>query len=788
MPNKRWMIPMISIALALPLLLAQTNAGAAAQLQAAINKETVEGDLKGAIAQYQKLADRFKTSDPATAAKALLRMGECYDKLGDAEASKAYERVVRDFPSQKDSVVEARRRLAAKTTGAESAAVARKVLDFDEWFQEDSESVAPRGVVQNQTISRDGRFVAVLKKGAVVAHDLATGQEHRIASPASSGEALLDALISPDGKRVGYTRHVAARTELYLAGADGSNPHMVLAGKDGEDLMLVGISPDNGQVAYLRVTRRPVRWDLCVAGVDGSNPRVLLSSGKPDPAELEKLSATLKKLTVDSKEPGPDAEEVELMAAGIPEFFSWSSDGKHGLVGLLNLSNAVDVRCLLISVADGSTRVIPKADGGEFSPDGKYVAFQRVSQLSDLASLDLNTGVSVMPVEGGSEVQAYSGEVNNFIWTPDGKLLFDRSRPDQARGLSDLYTLRVVDGKPQGSPELVKKDVHLGNIQVVSPDGNYYYTDRRTRQVLYEVGFDPNASTPVGEPKLIAEGNGNTQGPSWSPDGEWVAYLSIGGTERNALVVRSAKSGEERRWYPQGITASAEAEQPARSLQWFPDNRSLLLGYANGELFRFDTRTGESRRILDNVKIPWIENSAWGSAIATPDGRTVFYEPPGDQKRIMRRDLNGGPEQEVCRIPGDRIHGFNISPDGSQLALIVTYARGTPNEYRTLMTVAASGGQPKEVARPKGLARMLIWSKDGRYLIFNTRPDQQQKNEFFSVSAEGGEPRPFGIKLHTLDFPTLSPDGRRMIFQDGGANRNELWVMKLPPSISKPSQ
>src|SRR5258706_9736064 len=80
------------------------------QLQAAINKETVEGDLKGAIEQYKKIA---QGSDRAVAAKALVRMGECYEKLGDAEARKAYERVVRDFGDQKEAAEAARAKLTA---------------------------------------------------------------------------------------------------------------------------------------------------------------------------------------------------------------------------------------------------------------------------------------------------------------------------------------------------------------------------------------------------------------------------------------------------------------------------------------------------------------------------------------------------------------------------------------------------------------------------------------------------------------------------------------------------
>ena len=62
------------------------------ELQAAVRAETVDGNLKGAIELYQKLS---KSSDRAVAAQALVRMGQCYEKLGSTEARQAYERAVR---------------------------------------------------------------------------------------------------------------------------------------------------------------------------------------------------------------------------------------------------------------------------------------------------------------------------------------------------------------------------------------------------------------------------------------------------------------------------------------------------------------------------------------------------------------------------------------------------------------------------------------------------------------------------------------------------------------------
>src|SRR5436853_7348970 len=94
------------------LLAAEKPAPAQAALKAAIDKEMLDGDLKSAIALYEKTAREFK-NDRATVAKALLRIGQCYEKLGAAESRKAYERVVREFSDQGEQAAVAKGRLSA---------------------------------------------------------------------------------------------------------------------------------------------------------------------------------------------------------------------------------------------------------------------------------------------------------------------------------------------------------------------------------------------------------------------------------------------------------------------------------------------------------------------------------------------------------------------------------------------------------------------------------------------------------------------------------------------------
>ena len=113
----------IAVTLASSLMLAQSSRTSEVEFKAAQHKEEVVGDFKGAIDQYKRIA---QSKDRALAAKALLRMAALYQKLGDAEAQKTYERVVREFRDQPEAVAAASARLAS--TGSTSVNKARQSL------------------------------------------------------------------------------------------------------------------------------------------------------------------------------------------------------------------------------------------------------------------------------------------------------------------------------------------------------------------------------------------------------------------------------------------------------------------------------------------------------------------------------------------------------------------------------------------------------------------------------------------------------------------------------------
>jgi len=113
--TKTWIAVLVAAALLIPVT-APAQKSAEVALRAAMETETVKGDLKGAIDQYKKIA---AGKDRALAAKALVRMAECYQKLGDSESRRIYERLVKDYADQKEAVAIARVKLGGGAQNTE---------------------------------------------------------------------------------------------------------------------------------------------------------------------------------------------------------------------------------------------------------------------------------------------------------------------------------------------------------------------------------------------------------------------------------------------------------------------------------------------------------------------------------------------------------------------------------------------------------------------------------------------------------------------------------------------
>src|SRR5689334_6728463 len=110
---KRTTISILAVALTLGtalIPLAAEDKKANELMEAALTKETIEGDLKGAIALYEQAA-KEAGSNRSLAAKAQLRLAAAHQKQGTETARAIYERVVREYGDLTEVASEAEARL-----------------------------------------------------------------------------------------------------------------------------------------------------------------------------------------------------------------------------------------------------------------------------------------------------------------------------------------------------------------------------------------------------------------------------------------------------------------------------------------------------------------------------------------------------------------------------------------------------------------------------------------------------------------------------------------------------
>src|SRR5437588_5001554 len=93
--------------------------------QKALVKERAVGDVEEALRLYQRIVKEF-SGNHALAAKAELRMGLLYDRLGrKADAQRAYQAVVSQYADQTNEAKQARAKIVAAATPRKNSATAR---------------------------------------------------------------------------------------------------------------------------------------------------------------------------------------------------------------------------------------------------------------------------------------------------------------------------------------------------------------------------------------------------------------------------------------------------------------------------------------------------------------------------------------------------------------------------------------------------------------------------------------------------------------------------------------
>ena len=518
--------------------------------------------------------------------------------------------------------------------------------------------------------------------------------------------------------------------------------------------LLSAFSPDGRQVAFTWLN-----WRADNPNGPGELRLASLDADPPDPRILYR------------------SEEVEYVYAD-----GWSPDGRQVLV-LVNRKDRTN-QIGLVSVADGSLKVLKSMSWRSpvemaFSADGRYILYD-----FPVTDGEPERDIFLLAADGSREIPLITHPANDYVldWTPDGDgILFASDRS----GTWDIWHSRVEKTKTVGRPKLLKRNVGRILPMGFTSEGAFYYGVAGSNSDVYTAEFNPETGQVEGEPERVGRRFiGRNSGPTWSPDGRRLAFVSqrgpLLGFERGlitgwTLVIRDLETGRDRE-IPVRIT-----NQQRLRPRWSPGGNALLAPGSDSRgregVYSIDAETGKITTIKRFGSDEWSPWADW-----SPDGKSIFYlvtHRVTRARRIMRLDLASGEEKRIHKDTDDAnfFQDGAVSPDGRLVAFRASEG---------LVVMSTAGGPLRQLHRDADQGRFnagIAWTPDSRHVLFSADEGEFPRRALWRVAAAGGEPHEVGLVKDWLGVWGVSmyPDGRRIAFHatdQPSRYTNEVWVME----------
>jgi len=652
-------------------------------LGAALHQEEVEGNLEAAIKTYQKILAEHPDNRPL-AARALLQIGGCYEKLGKDEARKAYERLLSDYADQFEQATLAQSRLFALDklggAGQEDRLVARQV-----WSSSYMGSIAAAP-------SPDGRFLSYVDWGTggdLVICDLHAGTTRRLTNEGSWEETVEFALSSrwsPDGKLIAYDWYNGESQDVRVIAREGGDPRVLVDHKYDEWSQTYDWSPDGKQIL------------MGLAKEDGTSQIVLVSAGDG----ATKVVKTFQK---------------HELSSGYPGVARFSRDGQHIAYDRPQKENSLEHDIFLIAI-DGSREVRLVAHPADdllfgWPPDGKGILF-----ASDrTGSLDM----WFLPVSGGkapgTPVLVKTGMERSapLGFTQDGSFYYT-----QRTWMYDIYDARVdiQSGRILEPPELIiKRHQGRNSWPEYSADGKYlaYLTTRSQR---FQSADHPNIlrirSLESGEEQEFPTTFKRLAAPRWSPDGRHVYVAATWDDFGMGIVSVNVENGE--------LTPIVRAENPALIVgpEVSADGKDLIYERRDNrqEPFRLlsrDLTTGVERLLYEGDSQDPVSFSV------SPDGRRLAFINRGEKKVLRVMPVSGGKPSELMRFEESRSFWPMVEWTVDGKYILFTRLQTTKDKWGySLWRIPAEGGEPQELNLASLSINELDAHPDGQHIVFQS--------------------------------------------------------------------
>jgi Tol biopolymer transport system component len=435
-----------------------------------------------------------------------------------------------------------------------------------------------------------------------------------------------------------------------------------------------------------------------------------------------------------------DAEVVSLATDSMMHFnHDIARDGRIAFAKPVNGASAV-------FIADSSGKNQRKITNGvwddepRFSPDGKWIAFNRDENAQD---------VYLVPSEGGAErvISADPGLELLIGWMPDNSgIIYGKITPERY----ETWVYSLAD-----SSRRLLVDAEGGVFAIPSPDGKWIAWESVIKGV--RTIWVRNAATGARK-QLTTEGYESlpAEGRLWSHDSRRLLYVSTRSGMPNIWSV-DIETGKVTQ-----VTSDVRGDflpvyEPNGSRVAFLSNRGGQV-----DVWVVTDTGGQPTRVTDTpadeFRVLW-----------TADGKDVVVLATNARSQLFTVSADSGGTTPLTK--GDfRTRNFSLSEDGKTIAF--EHEQGGDVD---IYTMPLSGGTPTMLASSPARDFEPRISPDGKQVLFTST--RNGESDIFIVPSSGGTARALTTTTSRDDSPRWSPDGKWISFRSNRSASSELWIM-----------